>query len=146
MTSEGVSSYVRLQVEMVLEVSDVDALMGAAVEHVEQGDALPDEQRGTTLSAVGDELDGAAEAVAQLVDPIRLVDGAPGVELAQASWSSEMLDESAARDLAGSAWFEDADGFADRFEEDFGGGSGQGSTGGRDAAGERSGKTDNGDM
>ncbi|MCK1795662.1 hypothetical protein MTQ01_06495 [Streptomyces sp. XM4193] len=146
MTSQGVSSYVRLQVEMVLEVSDVDALMGAAAEHVEQEDVLPGEQRGATLGAVGDGLEGAAEAVAQLVDPIRLVDGAPGVELAQASWSSEMLDGSAARDLAGSAWFEDADGFADRFDEDFGGGSDGGPTEARNASEGHKGKSDNEDI
>lgn len=91
---------------MVLEVADANALVRAAVEHVEGDDSIPDEQRTRTLTAVRDELDGAAEAIAYLVDPIGLVSGAPGVELAQATWSSETLDAGEYA-LAGGAWFDD---------------------------------------
>ena len=91
---------------MVLEVADANALVRAAVEHVEGDDSIPDEQRTRTLSAVGDELDGAAEAIAYPVDPIGLVSDAPGVELAQATWSSETLD-AGELGLADGAWFDD---------------------------------------
>lgn len=97
---------------MVLEVADADALVRAAVEHVEGDDSIPDEQRTHTLSAVSDELDGVAEAIAYLVDPIGLVSDAPGVELAQATWSSETLDADEYA-LTGDAW---SDGLADDVE------------------------------
>lgn len=77
---------------MVLEISDGPELRRAAVEYVENDDAIPDEERTHTVSAVSDDIDGAAEAIAYLVDPIELVRQAPGVELAQASWSSETID------------------------------------------------------
>ncbi|WP_124272059.1 hypothetical protein, partial [Streptomyces sp. ADI96-02] len=46
-----------------------------------------------------------AEALASLVDPFDLVSEVPGVELAQASWSSETIDY----DPDAEAWDEDED-------------------------------------
>lgn len=96
MTTGAAPKYVRLQVEMVLEIADAEALTRAAVAHID-ADCLPDEQRVRAVAAVSDEVCGAAEAVVCLVHPIDLVSGAPGVELAQASWSGELVDAGAAR-------------------------------------------------
>ena len=74
---------------MVLEVPDPGALSDAALAHIEADEFMPDEERGHAESAVrGD----PSEALAYLVDPTDLVADIPGVELAQASWSSEEVE------------------------------------------------------
>ncbi|MGA6171428.1 hypothetical protein ACPEIF_14405 [Streptomyces sp. NPDC012600] len=83
---------------MVLEVTDLDALTGTALESIAAEYREP--VSGITESDTAEErmhaeatvrADGA-EALASLVDPFDLVSEVPGVELAQASWSSESID------------------------------------------------------
>jgi len=64
--------HVRLQVELVLEVTDADRLTGAALARVGDDEPSPENE---------------ADALACLVDPVGLVEGVPGVQLARASWS-----------------------------------------------------------
>ncbi|MEC4020999.1 hypothetical protein [Streptomyces sp. H27-D2] len=90
MSTDETSRFVRLQVELVVEVSDPGDLTGAALAHIAGDDFMPDEERGHAESSV--RADGA-EALAYLIDPADLVKGVPGVELAQASWSSEGIDD-----------------------------------------------------
>ncbi|MFE7469068.1 hypothetical protein ACFU6R_33840 [Streptomyces sp. NPDC057499] len=91
-TSES-ARFVRLRVEMVLEITDSAALGGTALESIaaEYGErgGEPAEERRRAETAVRED---DAEALASLVDPFDLVSGVPGVELAQASWSSETVD------------------------------------------------------
>ncbi|MFB6946823.1 MULTISPECIES: hypothetical protein [unclassified Streptomyces] len=93
MSTSGTSRFVRLHVEMVLEITDPDALSGTALESIaaEYGEPGGEaaEERVRAEEAV--RADGA-EALASLVDPFDLVSEVPGVELAQASWSSETVD------------------------------------------------------
>lgn len=79
------SGHVRLHVELVLEVADPSGLSRAALTRIRDDELMPDGEREQATAAVGGD---PAEAVAYLVDPIDLVRGVPGVELAQASWSS----------------------------------------------------------
>lgn len=79
----------RLRVELVLEIEDPDALTGAALERITADELMPDEERAHAGSAVRED---EAEALAYLVDPFDLVAEVPGVELAQASWTSEQVD------------------------------------------------------
>ncbi|SFY10837.1 hypothetical protein SAMN02787144_101118 [Streptomyces atratus] len=78
---------------MVLEITDPDALSGTALESiaVEYGEPGGEsaEQRMLAEDAVRED---GAEALASLVDPFDLVGEVPGVELTQASWSSEIVD------------------------------------------------------
>ncbi|WP_443049494.1 hypothetical protein [Streptomyces sp. NBC_00178] len=96
MTASVTPSFVRLRVEMVLEISDADALTGTALESIaadytaagaSAGDSA--EERTHAEETVRED---AAEALASLIDPFDLVSQVPGVELAQASWSSETID------------------------------------------------------
>ncbi|MFF5446149.1 hypothetical protein [Streptomyces sp. NPDC012888] len=87
-TEENVR-YVRLRVDLVLEVPDPDALTGAALEHVKADEYMHEEERGHAETVVREDL---AEALAYLVDPTDLVAEVPGVELAQASWSTEPVE------------------------------------------------------
>ncbi|MFJ8208342.1 hypothetical protein [Streptomyces sp. NPDC096033] len=89
MNPSETSRYVRLRVDLVLEVSDSDALIGAALEHIKADEFMPDEERGHAESAVRED---ESEALAYLVDPTDLVAELAGVELAQASWSSEPVE------------------------------------------------------
>ncbi|MET7715181.1 hypothetical protein [Streptomyces sp. NPDC005407] len=89
MTTSETSRYVRLRVELVLEVGDPGELTGAALDRIAADEFMPDEERAHAESAVREE---EAEAIAYLVDPFDLVSDVPGVELAQASWSSEQID------------------------------------------------------
>lgn len=75
--------------DLVLEVTDTTALTGAALAHIKADEFMPDEERGHAESAVGED---ESEALAYLVDPTDLVAEIPGVDLAQASWSSEPVE------------------------------------------------------
>ncbi|AWZ05398.1 hypothetical protein ACODT3_13835 [Streptomyces sp. 4.24] len=89
MNPSETSRYVRLRVDLVLEVPDVDALTGAALAHIKADEFMPDEERSHAEAAVRED---ESEALAYLVDPTDLVAEIPGVELAQASWSSEPVE------------------------------------------------------
>ncbi|MDI3408033.1 hypothetical protein [Streptomyces cavernicola] len=89
MSTPETSRYVRLKVELVLDITESEALTGAALDRIGHDEFMPDEERAHAESAVRED---AAEALAYLVDPFGLVGEVPGVELAQASWSSEPVD------------------------------------------------------
>ncbi|MFG3525849.1 hypothetical protein ACGF8B_03840 [Streptomyces sp. NPDC047917] len=93
MSTSETSRFVRLRVEMVLEITDPAALSGTALESIaaEYGEPGGEsaEERTRAESAVRED---GAEALASLIDPFDLVGEVPGVELAQASWSSESVD------------------------------------------------------
>jgi hypothetical protein len=76
-------------VELVIEVDDSGALTGAALERIAADEFMPDAERTHAQSAVRED---DAEALAYLVDPFDLVSAVPGIELAQASWSSEEIE------------------------------------------------------
>jgi hypothetical protein len=83
-------------VELLLEVTDADQLAAAALERVEADEFMPDEERTHARSAVRED---EAEALAYLVEPVDLVGQVPGVELAQASWTSERVGHDADADM-----------------------------------------------
>ncbi|WP_078910291.1 hypothetical protein [Streptomyces sp. NRRL S-87] len=87
-TSES-SQYVRLRVDLVLEIPEPEALTGAALERIAADEFMPDEERSHAEAAVRED---EAEALAYLVDPFDLIAEVPGVELAQASWSTEPVE------------------------------------------------------
>ncbi|WP_306317757.1 MULTISPECIES: hypothetical protein [unclassified Streptomyces] len=89
MTTDETSRFVRLKVELVLEVGDAEALTGAALQRIAEDEGPGPEERAHSVSAVEED---EAEAVAYLVDPFDLVADVPGAELVQASWSSEQVD------------------------------------------------------
>ncbi|MEV7865530.1 hypothetical protein AB0P17_05375 [Streptomyces sp. NPDC088124] len=89
MTTTETSRYVRVTVELVLEVEDPERLGSAALARIDGDVSVPDDERARARAAVrGDE----AEALAYLVEPHDLIEQIPGVGLAQASWSSELID------------------------------------------------------
>ncbi len=75
--------------ELVVEVDDQDAVTRAALARITEDPDMPDDERSHAEGAVTED---TAEALAYLVDPFDLVGEVPGVELAQASWSSERID------------------------------------------------------
>ncbi|MFI1416905.1 hypothetical protein ACH4VX_02770 [Streptomyces sp. NPDC020731] len=89
MSTPETSRFVRLRVELVLEIDDEDAVTGAALRRIADDGDMPDEERVQAESTVTED---TAEALAQLVDPFTLVGEVPGVELLQASWSGEVID------------------------------------------------------
>ncbi|WP_112492489.1 hypothetical protein [Streptomyces bacillaris] len=97
---------------MVVEITDLDALTGTALESIaaEYGEPVAGisesdsaEERMHAEATV--RADGA-EALASLIDPFDLVGDVPGVELAQASWSSESVEY----DPDAEDWDDDEDG------------------------------------
>ncbi|MFI9600554.1 hypothetical protein ACWEQ7_35920 [Streptomyces sp. NPDC004069] len=91
MSTPATSRFVRLTVELVVEIEDDDVVVGAArsriAEHAEEGELDPAER----AHAEGAVTEDTAEALSYLVDPFVLVGEVPGVELQQASWSSERI-------------------------------------------------------
>lgn len=78
---------------MVLEITDADALSGTALESLaaEYGEPGGESAEERTHAETAVREDGA-EALASLIDPFDLVSEVPGVELTQASWSSETIE------------------------------------------------------
>lgn len=100
---------------MVLEITDPEALSGTALESIAAEFGEPGaESAEERLQAEAAVRDDGAEALASLVDPFDLVSEVPGVELAQASWSSEIVDYDPEDP---DAWDLDEDG--DEYEEYF---------------------------
>ncbi|MFB7246818.1 hypothetical protein CW362_39915 [Streptomyces populi] len=89
MSTPETSRFVRLRVEIVLEIDDADAVTRAALDRIGDDADMPADERAHAEGAVTED---TAEALAYLVDPFDLVSEVPGVELAQASWSSEPID------------------------------------------------------
>ncbi|WP_221347727.1 hypothetical protein [Streptomyces beigongshangae] len=89
MSTPEASRFVRLRVELVIEVDDEDALTKAALGRIAEDPEIPAGEKVHAESTVADD---TAEALAYLVDPFDLVGDVPGVDLAQASWSSEEID------------------------------------------------------
>ena len=74
--------------ELVVEVEDADAVTKAALRRIADDPDLPGEERAHAEAAVTED---TAEALAYLVDPFDLVSEVAGVDLQQASWSSERI-------------------------------------------------------
>ena len=89
MNTEETSRFVRLRVELVLEIEDPGALTKAALRRLAAETDMPTDER---VHAEGAVTEDTAEALASLIDPFDLVSEVPGVDLAQASWSSEPVD------------------------------------------------------
>ncbi|MER5543349.1 hypothetical protein [Streptomyces sp. NPDC002589] len=117
MNAEETSRFVRLRVELVLEVEDEDAVAKAALRRIAADPELPQAERSQAEGAVTED---TAEALAYLVDPFDLVSEVPGVELQQASWSSERIDY----DPDSPDWERDEDDEEDEDEDEGGGGVG----------------------
>ncbi len=81
--------HLRLQVELVMEITDADELTSAALDQIASDEYLPDEERDHAREAVRRD---EAEGLAYLVDPFDLVSSVPGVELVQASWNSAHIE------------------------------------------------------
>lgn len=79
----------RLRVDLVLEVTGRSALTDAALRRIDDDEFMPEEERVHARTAVRSD---EAEALAYLVEPFQLLGDMPGVELVQASWSSEQAD------------------------------------------------------
>lgn len=75
--------------EILLEVHDEDAVTAAALSRLAEDGEVPEAERAHAESAVTED---TAEALAYLVDPFDLVGDVEGVELQQASWSSELVE------------------------------------------------------
>ncbi|MFI7402887.1 hypothetical protein ACIBW9_20865 [Streptomyces sp. NPDC049541] len=89
MNTEETSRFVRLRVELVLEIEDAGELTKAALRRLADDADMPADERAHAEGAVTED---TAEALASLIDPFDLVSEVPGVDLAQASWSSEPID------------------------------------------------------
>ncbi|MFD7323871.1 hypothetical protein ACFV9D_22665 [Streptomyces sp. NPDC059875] len=89
MSTSETSRYVRLRVEVVLEIDGPAELTEAAVGRIDTDEFMPEDERVHARSAVRED---SAEALAYLIEPFDLVSQVPGIELVQASWSSEEID------------------------------------------------------
>ncbi|MEU0175698.1 hypothetical protein ABZ178_20465 [Streptomyces massasporeus] len=89
MSTPETSRFVRLRVELVLEVDDADAVTKSALRRIAEEADVPAAERAQAEGAVTED---TAEALAYLVDPFDLVSQVPGIDLQQASWSSERID------------------------------------------------------
>lgn len=78
--------FIRLSLDIVLEVTDEGALRAAALEAVKGDEDLSAEERTDAVAAIEADL---AESVSYLIDPFRLVEGVQGTELSEAGWQSE---------------------------------------------------------
>ncbi|NYV76366.1 hypothetical protein [Streptomyces sp. UH6] len=115
--------FVRIDVQLIVEVDDPEALEVLARTRITEDGTLPDGERGRVEAVVTHD---TAEALAYLVDPFDLVSELPGIELTQTSWSAEHVgrpSDSLREDPCGDdaehddAARADAFGFADDFDD-----------------------------
>jgi hypothetical protein len=111
MSTPETSRFVRLRVELVVEVDDEGAVTRAAVDRIADEPDISPEEKAQVEQAVTED---TAEALASLIDPFDLVVDVPGVDLAQASWSAEEIEW----DPDAREWDLDEDGEDDEGEAD----------------------------
>ncbi len=87
--NSGAHRFVRISLELIVELTDEEALRAAAVESLRTADYLPDEMRADALEAVEEDI---SEAVTHLIDPHDLIEGVPGIEAHEAEWVSELVE------------------------------------------------------
>ncbi|WP_406409704.1 hypothetical protein OG923_12895 [Streptomyces halstedii] len=108
MSTSPTTQFVRLRVDLVLEITDAEALTGTALEHLATDRTAAATPGGIPDTSAGETAEGhfsgerthteeavredAAEAIASLIDPFDLVGEVPGIELAQASWAGETIE------------------------------------------------------
>ncbi|MEZ0091219.1 hypothetical protein [Streptacidiphilus sp. EB129] len=88
-TAETGPRYVRLQIELIAEIVDEKALQVAALEQVRADEFLEDDERAEAVAAI--EIDPTG-AIAHFVDPVAMLEGIPGIELAEATWESQPVE------------------------------------------------------
>ncbi|WP_037608091.1 hypothetical protein [Streptacidiphilus rugosus] len=86
---EDAPRFIRLQIELIVEVVDEKALQAAALEQVENDEYLEDDERAEAVEAINIDPSGA---IAHFVDPVAMLEGIPGVELAEAGWETQPVD------------------------------------------------------
>ncbi|MFB7588023.1 hypothetical protein [Streptomyces sp. NPDC056169] len=86
MSTSETARYVRLRVDVVLEIDGPAELTEAAEGRIDGDDFMPEEERVQARAAARED---SAEALAYLVEPFDLIRGVPGIEMVQASWSTE---------------------------------------------------------
>ncbi|WP_151771610.1 hypothetical protein [Streptomyces abyssomicinicus] len=112
--------FVRIDVQLIVEVDDPEALEVLARTRIAEDGTLPDGERGRIEAVVTHD---TAEALAYLVDPFDLVSELPGIELTQTSWSAEHVGrplDSLREDPCGDDAEHDDAACADAFADDFG--------------------------
>ncbi|MEU8621481.1 hypothetical protein [Streptomyces sp. NPDC048623] len=110
MSTSETSRYVRLRVDLVLEIDGPAEVAEAALGRIEADTSMPEEERTHARAAVAED---SAEALAYLVEPFDVVGTVPGVELVQASWSTEEIDY----DPEAEEWDLDEDDLGDEDDE-----------------------------
>lgn len=86
MSNSETARYVRLRVDVVLEVDGPAELTEAAERRIDTDEFMPEEERVQARAAARED---SAEALAHLVEPFDLIRDLPGIEMVQASWSTE---------------------------------------------------------
>ncbi|KOX23146.1 MULTISPECIES: hypothetical protein [unclassified Streptomyces] len=89
MSTSDTARYVRLRVDVVLEIDGPAELAEAAEARIDADEFMPEEERAHARAAARED---SAEALAHLVEPFDLIRDVPGIEMVQASWSSEEID------------------------------------------------------
>ncbi|MFJ5140954.1 hypothetical protein [Streptomyces sp. NPDC088707] len=89
MSTSETPRYVRLRVDVVLEIDGPAELASAAEARIDADEFMPEEERVPARAAAHED---SAEALAYLVEPFDLIRDVPGIEMVQASWSSEEIE------------------------------------------------------
>ncbi|MEK9519058.1 hypothetical protein MIU24_06555 [Streptomyces venezuelae] len=89
MSTSDAPRYVRLRVDVVLEIDGPAELAAAAEARIDADPFMPEEERVPARAAANED---SAEALAYLVEPFDLIRDVPGIEMVQASWSSEEIE------------------------------------------------------
>ncbi|MFJ5828533.1 hypothetical protein [Streptomyces sp. NPDC093089] len=89
MSTSDTARYVRLRVDVVLEIDGPADLVDAAKARIDGDEFMPEEERAQARAAAAED---SAEALAHLVEPFDLIRDVPGIEMVQASWSTEEIE------------------------------------------------------
>ncbi|MBP2473021.1 hypothetical protein JOF53_001893 [Crossiella equi] len=89
MTTETESRFIRLNVELIVELTDFEELKKGALEQLNADTEITDEARAEAIASLeGD----PADALSYFIDPFAVVNEAPGIDLVEVGWDGEVTD------------------------------------------------------
>lgn len=89
MSTETAPRYIRLNVELIVELTDEGELKAAALEQLKADTEVSEEARVEAIAALESD---PADALSYFIDPFAVVNEAPGIELVEVGWDGELTE------------------------------------------------------
>lgn len=89
MTQENSPRYIRLSLELIVELTNADELKAGALAELNSDEQIPADAKAEAAEAVRAD---TTEALAFFIDPFAVLGEAPGIELQEVAWDAEFTE------------------------------------------------------